>query len=129
MPSTLTLVPTNGTTARRLAAALRDRMSDLGYDVQMLSRESNVSDFVIRQMLNETVKNYRTDSKRRIATALGWTPESIDRILRGDEPVEGRRAGSGGGGHAEEVLDLSVLSHADRLWLKGVWEGLRRSPV
>ena len=51
-----------------------------------LIRSAGVSDFTIRRLMRGEAGNYRADRLAKVATALRWETDAIDRILRGDEP-------------------------------------------
>lgn len=52
-----------------------------------LVRASGVSDTTIRDIQQGLKVTYRPSTLAKIATALGWTEDSLDRIWRGEEPV------------------------------------------
>lgn len=53
-----------------------------------LVRASGVSDFTVRKVMNGTPGNYRPDRLAKIAYALGWEADGIERILDGGFPVQ-----------------------------------------
>ncbi len=72
---------------QRVARRITGRMTVLGYDNARVKREGGPS--------NEMLSGYkrgRPISKRttrtNLCTALQWTPDSIDLILQGGDPVE-----------------------------------------
>lgn len=73
---------------RRLAGAVRARRDELGFTQAELAVESGVSEPTIRVIETARRGSYQRATLRAIAQALGWTPDSLDRILRGEEPVE-----------------------------------------
>lgn len=52
-----------------------------------LVRASGVSEATVRPVMRGKPGNYRTAGLGKIARALGWTSDSIKRILDGDEPI------------------------------------------
>lgn len=70
-----------------VADAIRQRMRELGINQAELIRRSGVSDTTLRKALKgEPVK--AVQKRYDLARALGWTPDSIDRLTAGEEPVE-----------------------------------------
>ena len=67
--------------------AIEKRRIALAWKKKRLYDETGTSESTYRKM-RSGVQVAREDKRRRIATALGWTPDSIDRILAGEEPVE-----------------------------------------
>lgn len=53
-----------------------------------LVRAAGVSDATVRPVMRGTPGNYRPAKLGQIARALGWTSDSIDRILQGEEPID-----------------------------------------
>lgn len=73
----------------RVADSVRSRMASLVIDQAELVRRSGLSDpFVRAIMRGEPRGNPRPANLARLAVALGWTPDSIDRLLDGDDPTE-----------------------------------------
>lgn len=72
----------------RVAAAIRARMEGPpGIGMAELVRASKVSDTSIYKYL-EGAPIVRKEKRRGLCVGLRWTPDSIDRILEGGEPVE-----------------------------------------
>lgn len=113
----------NDDAARRLAEAVDARMSELGLTVVDLGRRSGVSEFTLRRIRSGVPVNYRSDVKQRLAEGLRWSPTSVDAILDGRDPVERSQVA----GDGVDSIDLTGLTDADKLWLRGVVEGLRRA--
>lgn len=64
-------------------------MADLRMGVVDLARASGLSEKHIRTLLNDGADTVPRDQTRwALCDALGWTPDSIDRILEGLEPVD-----------------------------------------
>jgi hypothetical protein len=72
-----------------VATAIAERMDELAWDQATLVRVSGLSDPFVRGMMNGTPRGSpRPANLRRLAIGLGWTPDSIDRLLAGEDPVE-----------------------------------------
>jgi hypothetical protein len=68
-----------------VAAALNERIDELAVTKAELIRKSGVSFKTLDGYLNgEPIQ--RRDKRRDLCIALGWTTDSIDRILQGLEP-------------------------------------------
>jgi transcriptional regulator with XRE-family HTH domain len=71
-----------------VADHVQRRMNELGISQAELARRSNVSAPTVRAIMNGTPRGDTTPPlKSKIATALGWSPDSIDLILAGEEPI------------------------------------------
>lgn len=65
-------------------------MQEKAWSQADLVRASGVSEFTVRKILKATPGNYRPDRLAKLSTALGWSGDSIQRILDGEEPVQAR---------------------------------------
>lgn len=71
--------------------AIAARMSQLSLSKAEVIRASGVSDKTLAGYLaGQPI--VRPDKRRGLCDALGWTPDSIDRILNGDPPIDARLA-------------------------------------
>lgn len=70
-----------------LAAAIEARMTELRIDATALAERSGLSLQVLKQVRSGYRKEYQNRLKWPLCDALGWTPDSIDRLLRG-EPAQ-----------------------------------------
>lgn len=70
--------------------AIRARMTSLAMSQADLVRESGVSDFTVRKLMRGEAGSYRPDRLAKVATALRWQTDAIDRILGGEQPVDAR---------------------------------------
>lgn len=52
-----------------------------------LVRRSGVSEWTVRKVMRGTPGSHRPDRLRKIARALGWSADSIERVLDGGEPL------------------------------------------
>jgi Helix-turn-helix domain len=72
----------------RLGAEIRRRRSELMVTTAELSRASNVSRSTIDEYAAGTLRNkWRPDKVRDLCLALGWTPDSFQRVLDGETPL------------------------------------------
>jgi DNA-binding Xre family transcriptional regulator len=70
-------------------AKIYERMAELRLSATELARASRLSEKHVRTLLNGgDVPAPRDQTRWALCDALQWTPESIDRILAGDEPLE-----------------------------------------
>lgn len=72
---------------QRVGVAVRDRMRELGLNQKDVTAASGISAETIRPIRQGRPGNYSAKTKSRVAMALSWRPDSIDRILDGDDPV------------------------------------------
>lgn len=71
-----------------LAEAIDARMAELGIaGPSALAKAAGVTVAGIRPLRQGRRKNYQSRLTGPVCRALGWTPDSIDRILRGEDPV------------------------------------------
>lgn len=103
---------------RRLSKAVGDRMGDLSIgpsDIEALGGPSGKS--LGRYLKGTPIK--RTDVKRRLCQALGWSPNSIDRIIAGKTPVvvtdDPKKAPAAGGSPQSVMPLLGVMPLLDLL--------------
>lgn len=72
----------------RLAAAIKARLdAEPGFTQAELVRRSGVSHPTVRNLMRGEPGRRGRTAVALVAVALGWTPDSIDRILDGLEPV------------------------------------------
>lgn len=74
-----------------VAAAMNERMAELGLDQADLAEESGLSPQVVRDLQRGTAKAYRPTTLVRVATALEWPADAFPRLLNG-LPVTGDHA-------------------------------------
>jgi transcriptional regulator with XRE-family HTH domain len=68
---------------------IQQRMEELRLSPAQLARASGLSDKHVRRLLNgDDMTVPRDQTLWALCDALRWTPDSIDRILNGDEPIE-----------------------------------------
>lgn len=67
----------------RVAEVVRERMAELG----LTQREAGASSTTVRALLNHHKPIKRRDALTALCEALGWTPNSIERILASKEPM------------------------------------------
>jgi transcriptional regulator with XRE-family HTH domain len=72
----------------RVGSAVQARMDALGMNQKDVADASGISPETLRPIRQGTPGNYSAKTKVKIARALGWSSDSIDAILAGEEPVE-----------------------------------------
>ena len=76
-------------TSKALADAIEQRRRALGYrTITSLVSAAGVTAEGIRPLRRGEIRNYQERMTDPLCKALRWTPDSIDRILRGEPPVE-----------------------------------------
>jgi len=66
-----------------VAAAISDRVRELGWRQRELAERSHVSAAVVREIQRNTVERRRSPrTLEALSVALGWKPEHLDRVLR-----------------------------------------------
>lgn len=73
-------------TWEQVALYAKARMKLLGKTRAQLVRDSGVSDVTLRKVLDNYQPLERPDKIAGLCAGLGWTSDSIDRILRGEHP-------------------------------------------
>lgn len=73
---------------RRLAGLIRDRRIDQGLSQAQLATEAGTTERTVRLIEKAERESYRQATLRGISRALGWTPDSIERIASGGDPTE-----------------------------------------
>jgi transcriptional regulator with XRE-family HTH domain len=67
-----------------VARAISDRVRELGWRQRELAERSQVSLAVVREIQRHTVERRRSRrTLEALSKALGWEPEHLDRVLRG----------------------------------------------
>jgi transcriptional regulator with XRE-family HTH domain len=74
----------NWVSARR---AIRDRIAELDVLQRELSERSGVSMATWSKLLNGPNEMFDKKTLRAAARSLGWSPDSIDRLLAGQDPI------------------------------------------
>jgi transcriptional regulator with XRE-family HTH domain len=80
-------MPTVWSVNPKLAAAIEARRKELGLSVQDIATQAGVTRQGLRPLLKGEERDYQDRLKFPVCRVLGWTNDSIDRILRGGEPV------------------------------------------
>lgn len=65
---------------------LTTRMAELGMTQGDLCDKTGLSRTTVRPFMNGTGKQVRDSTRAQISLAVGWTMDSIDRILQGQQP-------------------------------------------
>lgn len=71
-----------------VAALVRQRRIDLGMSQRALGTAAGTTDRLVSDIERADRTTYSEAKLRGISRALGWTPDSIERILNGGRPVE-----------------------------------------
>jgi DNA-binding Xre family transcriptional regulator len=71
----------------RVAKAVNDRMLDIHLGITELSTKAGISVITIRRVRQGKGASLHAQSLRKLSDALGWTPDSIQRIVNGQGPV------------------------------------------
>lgn len=95
-----------------LAEHIESRMSELGLGPSALAAATGLSLTILGQVRKGYRKRYQDRLKWPICDALGWTRDSIDRILDGGKPVYATRP-AGDAEMLAELLDEIRLLRAD----------------
>lgn len=70
-----------------LAHAVEARRRELKLTQEELATEAKVSLTTVRDVEKGRRVSMRASGQKRLTAALGWTTDSIDRILRGEDPL------------------------------------------
>jgi DNA-binding Xre family transcriptional regulator len=73
--------------AKAVAEVINARLNVLGWDQIDLVRASEVSPTTVRELQQGTAKTYRRSTLNKVARALGWTSDSLLRVMEGEQPV------------------------------------------
>jgi transcriptional regulator with XRE-family HTH domain len=88
-----------------VAEAINERVTELGWRQRELAERSHVSSAIVREIQRHTVERHRSPrTLESLSAALGWEPQHLDEVLRGNRPS---RAG-------EPVRGI-IESHSSRL--------------
>jgi transcriptional regulator with XRE-family HTH domain len=87
----------------RLAELVRLRREERHLSQRQLGADAGTTDRLISDIERAVRENYEPATLRAVARALGWTPDSIDLIKTGGDPVEA------------DVGDASMDERMDRL--------------
>lgn len=80
-------VERGGDAWRRVGDAIRARRTELRLTQKEAARAGGLSEPVWNVIEGARQTNYRLDTLHGVTRALGWSADSIDRILAGDEPT------------------------------------------
>lgn len=73
----------------RLAGLVRARRDELGVSQAEIGASSKTSERTVRLIEKAARTSYHASTLRSVSLALGWTPDSADRILKGGDPIIG----------------------------------------
>lgn len=79
------------TTSRHLANAIEGRRKELDYTPTGLAEATGLSLQALKNIRRGEVRQYQERLTMPLTKALRWTPDSIERLLHGDEPVTWER--------------------------------------
>ena len=71
----------------RLAAAVKDRRTELRMTQQDVQDAGGPSSAKIREIENQRTSSFSTSKRRDLERVLRWAPGSVDATLHGDDPV------------------------------------------
>lgn len=72
-----------------VARAVTQRMEQLTIDQATVARTAGLSDAFVRSMMKGTPRaDPRPNNLAKLCKVLQWTPDSIDRLLDGNPPIE-----------------------------------------
>lgn len=77
----------DGDSLRRIGAHVVKRREQMRLSQADLERASGLSDLTIRRIETGQPIEFRNQTWNKLCDALRWTPESIDLIVDGQEPV------------------------------------------
>lgn len=99
--------------SQRLADAVEARRRELELSPGDLAERSGLSAQALRNVRNGVVRDYQERLTIPLTRALHWSPDSIDRLLNGDDPIELDTPAPTSAGGMDEVNDLiAALRHA-----------------
>lgn len=81
-------VPVAEDTWHRLATMVRDRRDQRRMSQRDLAEAAETTDRLISALERSERTTFKPATLRKIAEALSWTPDSLQRILAGGDPVE-----------------------------------------
>jgi transcriptional regulator with XRE-family HTH domain len=73
---------------KRVGVRVRSRREELGLTQERFAAQASVGTATVRLIESAGRETYNRSTIVNVARALGWTPDSIDRILKGGEPEE-----------------------------------------
>jgi hypothetical protein len=76
----------NDTQSLELADAIEHRMDELGLTPTKLQKQTGLSASVLRFLRKGDRRDYHVDTTRSVCDALGWSRDSIQRLLDGEPP-------------------------------------------
>jgi hypothetical protein len=73
-------------TSDHLAQRIEQRRVELGYTPTSLRKATGLSLEGLKNLRKGKIRSYQERTTGPVTRAFGWTPDSIDRLLRGEEP-------------------------------------------
>lgn len=74
-------------TSAFLREHIAQRMKELGYNPSSLRRATGLTGQGLLNIRNGEIRKYQARTTQPITMALRWTPDSIERLLRGEPPI------------------------------------------
>lgn len=109
---------TSEAAARDTAAAIQERIRELGLTIAELTRRSGVSEPVIRDLRRALVRNYQDRSLSALSQALGWHYGALRAMLSGLEPEPAPSETSGAVPAVQREIDDIVRMLAEGVHLQ-----------
>jgi DNA-binding PucR family transcriptional regulator len=70
-----------------VAEAINERVNELGWRQGELAERSHVSQAIVRELQHHVIERRRSRrTLESLSTALGWHPQHLDAVLRGNTP-------------------------------------------
>jgi hypothetical protein len=70
-----------------VAEAINERVNELGWRRRELAERSHVSPAIVREIQRHTVERRRSPrTLESLSVTLGWEPQHLDLVLKGDRP-------------------------------------------
>jgi DNA-binding Xre family transcriptional regulator len=111
----------------RVAKAVDERMLDMNLTMTELSDRAELSPITVRRVRQAKGTKLTVSSMRKLSTALGWTPDSIQRLINGQEPIIAPTPQDNQPVALSGVIDATGLTPDQIAYLQGIALGLRLS--
>lgn len=98
-----------------VSSAMQRRLDELGISQADAAAKGRTSPASWGLMQNAKQASYMRSTVLAVCRGLGWTPDSIDRLLNGEEPIltAEAAAASGKGTAHQPTIALSTPGHVD----------------
>jgi transcriptional regulator with XRE-family HTH domain len=91
-----------------LADAIKARRLEKGWDIQRFVDETGITRQGLQPLLRGEVRNYQDRLTLAVTKALDWTPDSIERLMRGEPPERTNGPDNPSEALIAEVADLRM---------------------